>query len=95
MTANGQARQACQERLPDGRHPRQCDARDVADDTLQMLDEILLRVALYIHPNGIVVRVWNPGPRLDDEHSASLVGVYDATASHADIVDDILALEAL
>ena len=91
---NGCARrQACPEILPCGRKPRESDAHDVARETVEFLNgERVELVALYIQPDGRVIRIVNP--TVAEEDSCSLVGVYDEDATEADIVADILEMGA-
>jgi len=78
--------------IRDGRHPRRSDAHDIAWLTRLMLDRFTTRIALYILPDGKVVRMQNPC-MVDPEAVDSCVGVYDASSSEQAIVDDILAME--
>lgn len=93
MKRHPQQRQRCPEVLPDGRHPRLEDARDVAELTVAMFGNWTSVVALYVQPNGHILRVSNP--RLEDgDMTRSCVGVFDCRATVGDIVEAIMAMEA-
>lgn len=73
--------------LPDCTHVRAKDARDIADAVVRCLREGILRLWVYLGPDGSV------GFSLTDNEMPplSLVGTYDTHATRGEIEEDILA----
>lgn len=68
-------------------------ALEAAKRTVGALQAGAQRVALYLTPNGSILRVVNPR-LLDDDVTHAFVGVYSLGASAKDIADDITATRA-